>query len=71
MAVLPRASATALTISEFDGMLGQRVSACNLRRLRFMDAYGVVGTACALRVAVNQDPTRLYSSRQTRRLLSI
>jgi hypothetical protein len=44
-------AAGALTISSFDAALSVGQGGCDLRRLRFIDAYGLVGTACALRAA--------------------
>lgn len=49
MPILP-APAKSLTISSFDAKLQERAS-CDLRRLAFIDAYGLVGTACSLRLA--------------------
>lgn len=54
MPVLPHASV--LTISRFDAALDEDAQACDLRPLTFIDAYGLVGTACALRVAFGEDP---------------
>lgn len=50
MANLPR-SRKALSIATFEGSLAAKGAGCDLRRLTFIDAYGLVGTACALRVA--------------------
>lgn len=55
MATLPRPS-TKLAISNFDSTLDDQSDVCDLSRLTFIDAYGLVGTACALRVALAQDP---------------
>jgi len=48
--------ARVLTISRFDSALDPGADACDLRPLEFIDAYGLVGTACALRVALAEDP---------------
>ena len=55
MPTLP-ARARALTISTFDSRLVPLASACDLEQLQFIDAYGLVGTACALRVALDETP---------------
>lgn len=55
MPALPRAS-KALTIRSFDSELDPLASACDLEPLKFIDAYGLVGTACALRVALAESP---------------
>lgn len=47
MAVLPR-SKGALSIATFDAALQDMRSTCDLSGLTFIDAYGLVGTACAL-----------------------
>jgi hypothetical protein len=53
--------AAALTISRFDLALEDDAQACDLRPLRFIDAYGLVGTACALRAAFAEEPdVRVY-----------
>lgn len=44
-----------LTIGRFDGAL-ELASACDLRRLKFIDAYGLVGTACAIRAGLIAEP---------------
>jgi hypothetical protein len=49
----------ALTIGNFDLALEQAADACDLSSLRFIDAYGLVGTACALRVALADRPDLL------------
>jgi len=49
MPTLPRQAAS-LTISNFDSSLEDRAT-CDLSRLTFVDAYGLVGTACSLRLA--------------------
>lgn len=54
--MLPRPAATALTITRFDEALAHDVVACDLRRLSFIDAYGLVATACALRTAAGENP---------------
>ena len=41
-----------LTIGSFDEALLAGAERCDLRDLRFIDAYGLVGTACALRLAL-------------------
>jgi hypothetical protein len=53
--VIPSATRK-LTISDFDSALDPMASACDLKPLAFIDAYGLVGTACALRVAFAADP---------------
>lgn len=50
MPTLPRGSV--LTISRFDDALVVNASECDLRALAFIDAYGLVGTACAVRAAL-------------------
>jgi hypothetical protein len=50
MANLPRSRQT-LCIGTFEGSLAAEGAGCDLRRLTFIDAYGLVGTACALRAA--------------------
>lgn len=50
MPVLPRPSGN-LTISSFDRRLDQAADVLDLRTLRFVDAYGLIGLACALRLA--------------------
>jgi hypothetical protein len=54
MPTLPRAPA--LTISSFDAALDERAASCNLARLKFVDAYGLVGTACAIRAGLADSP---------------
>jgi hypothetical protein len=48
-------SKRSLTISSFDGSLVSGGTACDLRRLKFIDAYGLVGVACAMRAAGDYD----------------
>ncbi len=55
MPALPHASS--LTISRFDGALDVDARTCDLTPLTFIDAYGLVGTACALRSAIADDPS--------------
>ena len=50
MPTLPR-NARALTISTFDSRLDPNATSCDLSELVFIDAYGLVGTASALRAA--------------------
>ena len=45
-----------LTIGDFDLALDPEAPACDLAPLTFIDAYGLVGTACALRIALAGDP---------------
>jgi hypothetical protein len=54
MPTLPYGSS--LTISRFDDALDVEARACDLRPLQFIDAYGLVGTACALRCPIAGDP---------------
>ncbi len=54
MPMLPHARV--LTISHFDSALDPGAESCDLRSLEFIDAYGLVGTACALRLALTEDP---------------
>lgn len=54
MSALPYASA--LTIGRFEEALDPHALSCDLRPLTFIDAYGLVGTACALQVALEDDP---------------
>jgi hypothetical protein len=54
MPTLPYGSS--LTFSRFDDALDATARVCDLRPLRFIDAYGLVGTACALRCAFDDDP---------------
>jgi hypothetical protein len=54
MATLPADSA-ALTISNFDSSLRTGAAACSLKTLKFVDAYGLVGTVCAVRQALAED----------------
>ncbi|MGI8461976.1 MAG: ATP-binding protein [Solirubrobacterales bacterium] len=49
MALLP-SGASALTISSFDDCLREGAT-CDLKRLGFVDAYGLMGLACALETA--------------------
>lgn len=51
MATLPLDS-TRLTISNFDSTLRTEERECRLRSLRFVDAYGLVGTANAIRAGI-------------------
>jgi hypothetical protein len=54
---LPNAArAHAFTITHFDGALQRNAGECDLRELTFVDAYGLVGTACALRMAFAEQP---------------
>jgi len=55
MPTLPN-GARKLTISDFDSTLALEAAECNLSPLKFIDAYGLVGTACALRIALADDP---------------
>lgn len=48
MAFLPT-SGRALTLAAFDHSLQDTQATCDLRSLTFIDAYGLVGTACAIR----------------------
>lgn len=57
MPTLP--SHSALTIGGFDQSLDKAAQACDLRALTFIDAYGLVATACALRAALAHDPQLL------------
>ncbi|MEA2231283.1 MAG: hypothetical protein QOD83_1099 [Solirubrobacteraceae bacterium] len=50
MPTLPR-SGPALSIANFEASLSSQRLSCDLRQLRFIDAYGLVGTACAMRAA--------------------
>lgn len=54
MATLPQGRA--LTLSQFDRRLNE-ASRCDLSELTFVDAYGLVGTACALLAAGNRGET--------------
>jgi hypothetical protein len=66
---LPRSS-RALSIATFDRALRtSRGAGCDLRRLTFIDAYGLVGTACALR-AGGADAVLEPEARDTRAHLS-
>jgi hypothetical protein len=56
-----------LSIATFDSTLAG--GACDLRRLKFIDAYGLVGVACALRASGNAD-VLLPSALMTRMHLS-
>jgi hypothetical protein len=49
MPTLPHA--TALTIGRFDEALDDSAAVCDLSALAFVDAYGLVGTACAIQAA--------------------
>jgi len=49
--------AAALTISRFEDALDTNASSCDLRPLTFVDAYGLVGTACALQAALSDTPS--------------
>jgi len=55
MPTLP-ASARALTIATFDSHLDPLAARCDLENLQFIDAYGLVGTASALRAALDETP---------------
>jgi len=68
MLSLPRSGTAALSIASFDRSLAMR-SACDLRRLTFVDAYGLVGLACAVRAAGEVD-VLLPTSGNTRSHLS-
>jgi len=48
-------SQRALSIATFESSLSAVEGPCDLRRLTFIDAYGLVGTACALRAASAND----------------
>jgi hypothetical protein len=52
MSNVPAHSST-LSIATFDSALAGGV--CDMSRLKFIDAYGLVGTACALRATGNAD----------------
>jgi anti-sigma regulatory factor (Ser/Thr protein kinase) len=65
---LPRSGAR-LTIDSFDGSLTSD-RRCDLRRLKFIDAYGLVGTACALRAASDAE-LLLPTAAKTRSHLSV
>lgn len=57
----------ALTIATFDRALVNGCTACDLRRMTFIDAYGVVGTACAIRAAgLDPDDIELPAQQQVR-----
>lgn len=45
-----------LTTGDFDLALDPEAPACDLTPLTFIDAYGLVGTACALRIALASGP---------------
>jgi hypothetical protein len=51
---LPRCGVP-LTIATFESSLASHGAGCDLRRLRFIDAYGLVATARALRAAEDAD----------------
>lgn len=61
MPTLPRPRA-ALTISTFDRALAEATGKCDLQELTFIDAYGLVGIACALS-ATGTDRPRLLLPR--------
>jgi hypothetical protein len=56
MPCLPQASSRSLSIGNFDGVLASGATACDLGSLRFIDAYGLVGLACALQAGRTEDP---------------
>jgi hypothetical protein len=56
MPCLPQASSRSLSIGNFDGILASGATACDLGSLRFIDAYGLVGLACALQAGRTEDP---------------
>jgi len=49
-------NARTLTIGTFDSFLDPLASVCDLRDLVFIDAYGLVGTASALRAGLKESP---------------
>lgn len=51
MAILPQRSPS-LTMSNFDAQLKADLTQCDLSSLKFVDAYGLVGLACALSVGI-------------------
>ncbi len=55
MPTLPT-EARALTIGTFDSHLDPHAPMCDLRKLQFIDAYGLVGTASAVRTALGRPP---------------
>jgi hypothetical protein len=55
MTTLPKPS-RALTIGTVDRRLERNASLCDLSELAFVDAYGLVEVACALRVAIEDEP---------------
>jgi len=55
MPTLP-GSARALTMSTFDSCLDPSARSCDLTELVFIDAYGLVGTASALRAGLKETP---------------
>jgi hypothetical protein len=72
MAALPN-KPRKLTISNFDRELDPKAEGCDLTPLTFIDAYGLVGTACALRSALREQtslPIEAPSNEATRSHLS-
>jgi len=68
MPTLP-STTPALTISTFDRRLDPLAESCDLRDLTFLDAYGLVGIASALRAGLNDSPdleVRLPVNERTR-----
>gem|GEM_PF-6799247 len=45
-----------MTIGRFEASLQAGSDVCDLRSLTFIDAYGLVGTACAVRCASARTP---------------
>jgi hypothetical protein len=73
MASLP-AKRGSLTLSNFDHSLNDRAKSFDLSNLQFVDAYGVVGSACALLAALDDGahPTiRMPSQEQVRAHLAL
>src|SRR5436305_1697972 len=53
MSTLP-GNTRSLNVGNFDRNLGSGVEICDLTELRFIDAYALVGTACALLTAIEK-----------------
>lgn len=68
MSVLPKAAATTLTISSFERALVDDAASCDLRRLTFIDAYGLVGTACVVGAAVGESRRPVFHPPESARM---
>ena len=73
MPTLP-AGGGALTLARFDHSLRRDAASCDLSKLTFIDAYGLVATACALLASIkagNRPPVESPVQRQVRTHLAL